>query len=185
MTVSTLDPKTALIIVDLQKGILSFPTARPIDGVVANAAALADAFRTRHLPVVLVTVDGTAPGRTEQARRAPAVFPEGFADILPELKQQPSDLTVMKRTWGAFTGTGLEQKLKALGVTQVVVTGVATTAGVESTARQAHEAGFHVTFATDAMADMSDEAHVNSVTWIFPRMGETGTTAEILALLEA
>jgi nicotinamidase-related amidase len=184
MTVSTLDPKTALIVVDLQKGILSFPTVRPIDGVVANSAALADAFRSRQLPVVLVTAVGVAPGRVEQARRAPLVFPEGFADILPELKQQPSDLTVTKRTWGAFTGTGLEQQLKTLGVTQVVVTGVATSAGVESTARQAHEAGFHVTLATDAMSDMNEDAHINSVTRIFPRIGETGTTAEILALLE-
>ena len=56
--------------------------------------------------------------------------------------------------------------------------------GVESTARAAHEHGYHVTLATDAMADMSAETHRNSVERIFPRLGETGTTDEILALLD-
>ena len=112
-----------------------------------------------------------------------STFPPEFAELLPELNRQPSDHLVTKRTWGAFTGTDLEAYLKGQGVTQVVVTGVATSAGVESTARFAHELGFNVTLATDAMTDMSPEAHENSVTRIFPRMAETGTTDEILALL--
>jgi nicotinamidase-related amidase len=91
---------------------------------------------------------------------------------------------VTKQTWGAFTRTDLDSYLKAEGVTQVVVAGIATTAGVESTARHAHELGFHVTLAVDAMTDMSREAHDNSVTRIFPRMGETGATADIVALLD-
>ena len=182
MPVTTLDPKTALIIVDLQKGIVGMPTAHPTAGVVQNSAILADAFRSRNLPVVLVNVDAGAPGRTETPPRV-RDFPAGWTDIVPELNQQPTDHTVTKRTWGAFTNTGLEQHLKSLGVTQVVVTGVATTAGVESTARQAHEAGFNVTLATDAMTDMNLDAHTNSITRIFPRLGETGTTQEILTLL--
>jgi len=182
MPVTALDPRTALIIVDLQKGIVAMPTAHPTTAVVQNSATLADAFRARNLPVVLVNVDAGAPGRTEQAPRV-RDFPTGWTDIVSELNQQPADHTVTKRTWGAFTNTGLEQHLKALGVTQVVITGVATTAGVESTARQAHEAGFHVTLATDAMTDMNLDAHTNSITRIFPRLGETGTTQEILSLL--
>lgn len=182
MPVTTLDPKTALIIVDLQKGIVGMPTAHPTAGVVQNSAILADAFRSRNLPVVLVNVDAGAPGRTETPPRV-RDFPAGWTDIVPELNQQPTDHTVTKRTWGAFTNTGLEQHLKSLGVTQVVVTGVATTAGVESTARQAHEAAFNVTLATDAMTDMNLDAHTNSITRIFPRLGETGTTQEILTLL--
>jgi nicotinamidase-related amidase len=123
-----------------------------------------------------------APGRTQQVARISA-FPPDFAELLPELNQQPSDHLVTKRTWGAFTGTDLEAYLKGRGVTQVVITGVATSAGVESTARFAHELGFNVTLATDAMTDMSPEAHENSVARIFPRMAETGATDEILALL--
>jgi nicotinamidase-related amidase len=92
---------------------------------------------------------------------------------------------VTKRTWGAFTRTGLDEYLKNLGVTQVVIAGVSTSAGVESTARQAHEHGFHVTLAIDAMTDMSPASHVNSITRIFPRLGENGTTQEIIALLDS
>ncbi len=69
-------------------------------------------------------------------------------------------------------------------MTQVVLCGIATSAGVESTARQAHELGYHVTLAVDAMTDRSPEAHANSVARIFPRLGETGTAAEIIALLD-
>jgi len=184
MAVTTLDPKTALILIDLQNGIVAMPTAHPTSGVVKRASTLADAFRRHDLPVVLVNVDAGAPGRTEQAPRV-REFPAGWTELVPELNQQPTDHTVTKRTWGAFTGTGLEEHLKKLGVTQVVVAGVATTAGVESTARQAHEFGFNVTFAVDAMTDMNADAHVNSVTRIFPRLGETGTTEEILALLDS
>jgi nicotinamidase-related amidase len=183
MPVTTLDPRTALIVVDLQNGIVAFPVAHPIAAVVANAAALADAFRQRSLPVVLVNVTGGAPGRAEQSRALGEV-PPGWADFIPELKQQSSDHVVTKRTWGAFTGTDLEAWLKGQGATQVVVCGVATSAGVESTARFAHELGFNVTLAIDAMTDMNPDAHTGSVTRVFPKLGETGTAAEIIALLD-
>jgi nicotinamidase-related amidase len=183
VAVTALDPKTALLVVDLQKGIVTIPAAHPAAGVVANAAALADAFRKHHLPVVLVNVGGGAPGRTEAPPRG-GDRPADWAELVLELHQQPSDILVTKKTWGAFTGTGLGDKLKGLGVTQVVVAGIATTFGVESTARQAHELGLNVTLAVDAMTDPNPDAHVNSVTRIFPRLGETGTTAEILALLK-
>jgi nicotinamidase-related amidase len=132
---------------------------------------------------VLINVDAGAPGRTEQAR--PHIpMPAGWTDFLPELKQQASDHVVTKRTWGAFTGTDLEQHLKVNGVTQVVIAGVATSAGVESTARHAHELGFNVALATDAMTDRNMEAHERSIKMIFPRLGETGTSREIVDLLK-
>ena len=112
-------------------------------------------------------------------------MPPDWTELVPELNQKPTDHLVTKRTWGAFLNTDLEQYLKAEGVTQVVLGGVATTAGVETTARTAYELGFNVTLATDAMTDMSLEAHENSVIRIFPRIGETGTTAEILTLLDS
>jgi nicotinamidase-related amidase len=184
MTISTLDAKSALLVVDLQKGIVGMAVAHPIADVVNNAARLADAFRKCGLPVVLINVDGLAPGRTEHARRV-TEFPAGWTDLIPELDRQPGDHIVTKRTWGAFTNTDLDQYLKQAGVTQVVVSGVATTAGVESTARHAHELGFNVALAVDAMTDMNADAHHNSITRIFPRMGETGTTQEIIDLLNA
>jgi nicotinamidase-related amidase len=183
MAVTTLDPKTALIVVDLQKGILSRVEPKVMAGVIGNAVALLDAFRKHKLPVVLVNVDGVAPGRNE-GPRMPSTFAAEFFEFIPELKQQPSDHTVTKRTWGAFTNTDLDAWLKKELVTQVVVIGVATSAGVESTARFANELGYNVTLASDAMTDMSAEAHDNSIKRIFPRLGETGTSAEIIALLE-
>jgi nicotinamidase-related amidase len=183
MTLTALDPMSALIVIDLQKGILSYSSAPAIGAILERAGALADAFRRHGLPVVLVNVAGGAPGRVEQSRGR-GEMPADFAELVPELNQQPSDHPVTKRTWGAFTNTGLEAHLKALGVTQVVVVGVSTTAGVESTARQAHECGFNVALAIDVMTDASPEAHENSVRRIFPRLGETGAAQEIIDLLD-
>jgi nicotinamidase-related amidase len=182
MPVTTLDPKTALIVVDLQKGIVNSPFIHPVAGVIERTCALLNAFRQHDLPVVLVNVAGVAPGRTEQPRRF-STLPEGFSDLIPELDRQSGDIVVTKRTWGAFASTDLEAQLKAHGVTQVVVTGVATGTGVEATARQAYEQGFNVTLALDAMTDVRLEAHEYSLANVFPRLGETGSTHDILNLL--
>ena len=182
MTLTTLDPIPALIVVDLQNAVLALPGLGSVDEVVDNAAALAAEFRARQLPVVLVTVAGGAPGRTEQVR-VPFTPAPGGADLVPQLDQQPGDHLIVKHTWGAFTGTGLDEVLRRLNVTQVVIAGIATSAGVESTARAAHELGYNVALAVDAMTDRSAELHEHSVSRIFPRIGETGTTAEVLELL--
>jgi len=182
MALTSLDPNTALIIVDLQKGIVGSPFIHPIDGIVDRSRVLLDAFRERGLPVVLVNVAGVAPGRTERPRHSES-FPAGWTDFIPELDQQPGDIVVTKRTWGAFASTDLEDRLKTLGVTQVVVTGVATGTGVEATARQAYEQGFNVTLALDAMTDVRPEAHDYSIKNVFPKLGETGTAQDIIDLL--
>jgi len=182
--VTELDQKTALVIIDLQKGVVALPAAHPMEGVIAKSRELADAFRAHGLPVVLVNVSGAPSGRTERNRAAgSAQRPNGWDLLIDELGQVPTDHLVTKYTRGAFTGTDLEEYLKGQGVTQLVLTGVATSAGVESTARHAHELGFNVTLATDAMTDMSAESHDNSVQRVFPSLGETGTTDDILALL--
>jgi nicotinamidase-related amidase len=183
MPVTTLDPKTALVVIDLQKGITAYSTIPPVAEVVKKAAELTAAFRRHRLPVVLVNALGRAPGRSERGSNM-SQLPPDFGHLVPELNQQPDDHLVTKKTWGAFTHTDLDAHLKNLGVTQVVVCGVATSIGVESTARYAHENGFHVTLAIDAMSDMSPEAHTNSLTRIFPRLGETGTTEDIITLLD-
>ncbi|KAB0656993.1 isochorismatase family protein [Burkholderia diffusa] len=183
MSTTRLDTQTALVVIDLQKGIVALPTAHPVAPVIERARELLDAFRSRGLPVVLVNVAGSAPGRTQQQVRVDAL-PADWTDLLPELNRQPSDHIVTKKTWGAFTGTGLDAHLKAAGVTQIVLAGIATSIGVESTARQAHELGYNVTLAIDAMTDLNADAHTNSVERLFPRLGETGPTQEILALLD-
>lgn len=182
MPLTILDPQTALIVVDLQNGLRDIPSLHPIAGVIDHSCQLIEAFRKQKLPVVLVNVSGAAPGRTEEPRRH-RELPADFSELMPELHQQAGDILVTKRTWGAFASTDLEAQLKAKGVTQVVLVGVATGTGVEATARQAYEAGFNVTLATDAMTDTRAEAHVYSLSHVFPRLGETGTTQEIIDLL--
>ena len=183
MPLTTLDPRTALIVVDMQKGIAGGHFVHPIGNILERTRALLDAFRAKALPVVLVNVAGRAPGRTEQGPRRGLSFSEGWTDLLPELNRQPDDLTVTKRSWGAFATTDLERQLKDGGVTQIVVTGVATSGGVEGTARQAYELGFNVSLALDAMTDSRADAHEYTLREVFPRLGETGSTAEIISLL--
>lgn len=181
-----LEATAALVVIDLQTGILGQPTAHPIEQIVANSARLAAAFRAAGLPVVLVNVDGTAPGRTERGKATGRVgaqtLPAPATALLPQLDQQPSDITVTKRTLGAFGSTDLDARLREAGATQIVLTGVSTTSGVESTARSAYELGYHVAFVTDAMTDVA-EAHDASVAYQFPKLGELGTTDEVLELL--
>ena len=186
MALTTLDPRPALVVIDLQKGLMAVPTVHPIEKVVDRAARLATAFRRHELPVVLVNATGRAPGRTEagQARSSDFTPPSDWANLVDELDAQPDDHLVTKLRWGAFHGTSLDAHLQELGVTQVVLAGIATSIGVESTARSAHEHGYHVVLATDAMTDRDPAAHDNSVERIFPKLGETATAAEILDLLD-
>ena len=190
MPVTTLDPKTALVVIDLQNAVVALPgEPHSTADVVRRTAELADAFRKRELPVVLVQVGFSAdgadrvPGRVEQATRSTGTPPPNATNIVDELAGHPEDIVVTKRNWGAFHGTDLDVQLRRRGITQIVLAGVATSIGVESTARAAYEHGYNVTLATDAMTDLSADAHENSITRIFPRLGETGISADVLELL--
>ncbi len=180
MPLTHLDPNAALVVIDLQKGIVGLPTVHPIAGILQNAAALARAFRHRQLPVVLVNVAGRAPGRTD-AGPFKFTFPPDWTDLAPELDQQPTDHLVTKHRVGAFLGTDLDAYLRSRNVTQIVLAGVSTSSGVEATARSAYDLGYHVVFATDAMTDMSHDMHDHSVDKAFPKLGERDLTAAILA----
>lgn len=184
MPVTKLDTNAALIVIDLQKGITSMPTVHPAGEIVARSARLARAFRERGLPVVLVNVTAAAPGRTDAARPNIAAFPANWAELVPELQQQAEDFRVSKKRWGAFIGTALDEYLRGRGVTQVFLTGVATSAGVESTARSAYDLGYHIVLVVDAMTDRDAEAHRHCVEKIFPRLSETDTTENVLKFLQ-
>ena len=184
MPLTQLDPNAALVLIDLQKGIARMPMATSVSTVVHRAATLADAFRQRQLPVVLVKVTGRAPGRTDLKRPHMALSPD-FSDFLPELGQQPSDMVIEKQSLGAFLGTCLDTELRRRGVTHIVLGGVATSIGVESTARSGYDLGYNISFIVDVMADSKEEAHRYAIDNIFPRLGELGTLADILELLRA
>lgn len=182
----TLDPQTtALVLIDLQQGIVARETQpyRSAD-VVRNAARLAQAFRENGAPVVLVHVTF----RDERDRLTPQVdspMPAGtpqpnWADLVPELDRQESDIVIVKRQWGAFYGTELDLQLRRRGVKTIVLGGIATNFGVESTARDAFERTYEQIFVEDATTSMNAEAHRFVFENIFPRMGRVRSTAEVL-----
>jgi nicotinamidase-related amidase len=183
MPLTKLDPIAALVVIDLQKGIVGLPTAHPAGEIIDRVAQLARAFRERGLPVVLVTVSGRAPGRTDTGNPSFS-FPDDWTELVPELERHPDDYLVTKQRWGAFIGTPLADYLCRRGVTQVVLAGVSTSIGVESTARSAYDYGYNVALVVDAMTDRDAGAHHHSVEKIFPRLGETDTTDNVLKLLK-
>lgn len=183
MTLTILEPTPALVVIDLQKGIVATPTVHPMEEIVVRSADLARAFRRRGWPVVLVNVAGTAPGRTDRGPMHLSL-PDGWTDLVEELDAQPGDHLVTKHRRGAFADTDLDATLRQAGVSQIVLTGVSTSAGVESTARAAHDLGYHVVFVTDAMTDRDAATHEHSVGRIFPGIGETTTHPELIAMIE-
>jgi nicotinamidase-related amidase len=187
MPATALDPKTALVVIDLQKGVTQAPLVHLIRDIVANTARIAEAFRRAGLPVVLVNVSFSADGadfprtRTDVSRSI--ALPPDFAELVPELGAQPNDIRITKRQPNAFYGTDLDLQLRRRHVTGIVLTGVATSSGVDGTARAAQERAYNVTFASDAISDRDAEAHEFVMTKIFPRLGEVDTTDAILRLL--
>ena len=186
-----LDPaRTALVVIDLQKGIVARttqPHAAPV--VVANTVRLLRAARRAGVTPVLVHVGGNPDGRdrlhplADEAMGGSAPLPPDWSDLVPELEQAPGDLVILKRQWGAFYGTDLELQLRRRGLTTLVLCGIATEYGVESTARDAYERGFEQIFVSDAMGALGPQAHEHCLTRIFPRMGRVRATEALLAAL--
>jgi nicotinamidase-related amidase len=184
--------KTALVVIDLQKGIASMPT-QPYDAkvVINNAANLAKAFRNNGMPVFLVRVLTSADGKD---RLAPIVdgenpwgnrkMPADWSEIVPEMGPEQTDFIITKKQWGAFYGTELDLQLRRRGIDTIVLCGIATNIGVESTARFAFEYGYQQIFAEDAMAGRNSEEHNFTVKVTFARMGRVRKTEDILAVLE-
>jgi isochorismate hydrolase len=110
-------------------------------------------------------------------------LPADWNEIAPEIKTEPTDIFITKKPGVLFITQALHQELQKRGVTQIVLAGVATSIGVEATARSANEFAYNIAFASDAMTDMFAEAHEHSFKYIFPRIGEVGTTAEIIEKL--
>jgi nicotinamidase-related amidase len=189
----TLDPhKLALIVIDLQRGIVGMPTEpRSAAAVVANAARLAEACREAGSFVVLVHVGPSPDGRdalhpVTDAPSAPrATLPAGWDEIVPELGPKPGDHVVRKRQWGAFYGTDLDLQLRRRGIETLLLTGISTNYGVESTARDAYERGYQQIFVEDACAGRAADEHAFSFRVVFPRIGRIRTTDEVVEALRA
>src|ERR1700739_4555388 len=115
--------------------------------------------------------------------RAEKPLPAAASEITPSAGFQHGDILVTKRHWGAFAGTNLEQQLKSRGIDTVVLTGISTNAGVESTARQGTGLGFAFVLVEDACSSQNAEHHRFAFEHIFPRLTRVRTTEEVLAAL--
>jgi nicotinamidase-related amidase len=181
--------KTALVVIDLQKGIAEQPTKPyPAHAVIGNAAKLVNTFRKNGMPVFLVHVITTKETMlnvvSDESFSRPSALSPDWADFVPEIVPTPEDIVIAKKQWGAFYGTDLELQLRRRGMDTIVLCGIATDFGVESTARFAYEYGFQQIFAEDAMASRSEEQHNAAVNFIFKRMGRVRKTDEILKVLQ-
>lgn len=182
-----IDPtQAALVLIDLQRGVTARQLApRTAADVVRTSASLATAFRQQGGLVVLVHVTFAADGSDAPpqdvdepfARQAP---PAGWDQFIDEMTPQPGDLVITKRQWGAFYGTGLDLQLRRRKRNTIVLGGIATNFGVESTARDAWERGYRLLFVEDAMASMSAEDHEFAVKRIFPRLGHVVTAQDVI-----
>jgi nicotinamidase-related amidase len=187
----SLDAKqTALVLIDLQKGILGRQTApHSASDVLARSVRLADRFRAAGGLVVLVHVSFSADGGdrltqpTDEPPPPPATQP-GWDEISPALGRGPKDIVITKRQWGAFYGTQLDLQLRRRGIKTIVIGGIATNFGVESTARDAFERGYALVFVEDAMAGLSDQAHAFAISTIFPRIGRVRSTEQVVNALQ-
>jgi len=183
------DPKTtALVLIDLQNGIVArSPQPHPVADVLANSRQLAAALRAKGGTAVYVRVEigdllflpVDAPTRDPNAPPPAA----SASELSPDCGYQPGDVVITKRQWGAFHDTGLDQQLRRRHIRTILLGGIATNMGVESTARAAMDLGYHIVFVEDAMSSITAEAHEFAVKTIFPRMGRVRSTQEVLAEL--
>ena len=183
-----LDPKkTALVLIDLQNAIVGMNTAPYTAAqVIANSKKLAEAFRAVGAPVIYVRVDINDFMKLpvdQPSNMGDKPIPAVASEIAPSADFQPGDTLVTKRHWGAFAGTDLEQQLKARGVDTVVLTGISTNIGVESTARQGTGLGFAFVVVEDACSAQDAEQHRFAFETIFPRLARVRTTDEVVAAL--
>jgi nicotinamidase-related amidase len=179
--------KTALVLIDLQKGITSSQTSPyASDVIVENAARIAARFRELKALVVLVRVAFSKDGgdrlspKVDSPMTSSGARPEGWDEIDPRIGVCESDLVIIKKQWGAFYGTELDLQLRRRGITTIVIGGIATNYGVESTARDAYERGYQLIFVEDAMGSMKIDLHQFAITHIFPRIGLIRRTEDIL-----
>ena len=188
----SIDPAiTALVLIDLQQSNVARELApHSSQQVVAHSAQLAEAMRQRGGTVVYVRVliKELLPLSADVALSRPASappLPENATDLVPEAGCQESDIVIAKRQWGAFQGTDLEQQLRRRGITTLVLAGIATNFGIESTARAATDLGYAVVFAEDAMSSLRADLHEFSIKNIFPFMGMVRSTADLISSLAA
>ncbi len=185
--ITEIDKNTALILIDLQNSIVGIPgTPNSMNDVFNNVNKLIQTFREKQLPIVFVNVnpsDAAWMKSRKETKMPPFPANENSYNITDKINTDKNDVFITKHTWNAFFETQLHNELKKRSITNIVLGGVSTSIGVEGTARAASELGYNVTFATDATTDRLESSYKHSVETIFPRIGEKGTTKEIIDIM--
>ncbi len=181
--------KTAMVVIDLQAGIVAMPSEPyPAKIVIENTVKLLTEARRKGIAVFLVHVTPSPDLKdalnpiTETTFQSSGYNP-GWSSYVPELNIQSSDFLITKHQWGAFYGTELDLQLRRRGIDTIILCGISTNIGVESTARFAYEFGYNQIFVHDAMAARSKEEHAFPIKYIFPRLGLIRNTDEVLQSL--
>ncbi len=184
--ITAIDKNTALVLIDLQNSVVSVQTKpHSVEDVLKNVNGLIAAFRKKQLPIVLVNVkpSGAWMQSRKEAKMPPFPTDENAYQVTDKINANKNDIYITKHTWNAFFETELHNELKKKSITNIVLGGISTSIGVEGTARAASELGYNITLAKDAMADRNESAYNHSIEIIFPRLGEAGTTKEIIEML--
>ena len=190
MPETIIDPsRTALVVIDLQNGVASLPASPHASAdVISRTSAIAGALRAKGGLVVWVNVAApigpaaVAP-KLDNPPNFPPAFPAEWTTLVSSLDVQADDVRVFKRNWGAFYGTDLDLQLRRRGIDTIVLTGIATNLGVESTARDAYERGYNQIFVEDATSGLGEGAHQAAVSTTFPRIGLVRSSDDVLAAL--
>ncbi|MEY8001968.1 hydrolase [Clostridium sp. Mt-5] len=180
--------KTALVVIDLQKGIVNKEHSPHTSAeIIQNASSLINAFRSTGAFVVLVrvsSVDGKDIFRPSvDLKINPMQLSEGWDRYVPELENFKNAYHITKRQWGAFYGTDLDLQLRRRGIDTIALCGVSTGIGVDTTAREAYQRGYNQIFIEDAMTASTKKEHDYVCRYIFPRIGKIRTSEEVVLSL--
>lgn len=181
----TINEKSALVLIDWQKGILNLNQSPQKDKIHQNVVELVEQFQKQKRPVAFVTVvpDGPWLKTRKDIPSSNQELPYDFAYLHPDLKPTTNDWLIRKNQWSAFVKTELPQLLEQYEITQLIFAGISTSIGVEGSVRDASPLGYELILVEDAMLDMDQKYHQHSVDNIFPRLGRVTNLAAILPLI--
>ncbi|CAE6917312.1 Hydrolase [Vibrio sp. B1REV9] len=185
MPITQIDTHTALIVIDLQHGIVDLVAPNDAKTVIEHTNLLLTTFHRQNWPVVQVNVAGRPIGRVDASPRPSNNQVNNWATLHKDVVHHPDDIAITKKTWGAFSHTHLHEKLQQLHVSQVVIVGIATSMGVLSTAMQAYELGYNVAICNDAVTDPSLDNHAFALSSVIPKISEVGTTLDFISLAKS
>lgn len=202
---------TALVLVDVQehltkRAIVSSLTAaglyteslepvldameHDLHGTVRNISAVLAKCREVGIRPVHVGIQALLPGAEDTGalhKAAGMLYPPGSRDaaFLPEVAPTEGEITLVKTCSGIHVGTHIDQLLRNLGVTKVVIAGFYTDQCISSSVRDLADIGYQVSLVEDAIGAMSPERHENAMQSIRKIYANSETTDSILARLDA